>query len=119
MRLKHRAAAAALLLGVAPGALLAQIVEPTTPPEAPVFEAQGEPVFVNRADMYTYRALETYNEPDFVKAFVDAGLLPPVAERLPAEPLVYSAANMPDGAGVYGDVMRHVIGGRPLAWPPG
>ena len=116
MRLTHRAAAAALLLGVAPGALLAQIVEPTTPPEAPVFEAQGEPVFVNRADMYTYRALETYNEPDFVKAFVDAGLLPPVAERLPAEPLVYSAANMPDGAGVYGDVMRHVIGGRPEGW---
>ncbi len=116
MRLTHRAAAAALLLGVAPGALLAQIVEPTTPPEAPVFEAQGEPVFVNRADMYTYRALESYNEPDFVKAFVDAGLLPPVAERLPAEPLVYSAANMPDGAGVYGDVMRHVIGGRPEGW---
>ena len=116
MRLTHRAAAAALLLGVAPGALLAQIVEPTTPPEAPVFEAQGEPVFVNRADMYTYRVLESYNEPDFVKAFVDAGLLPPVAERLPAEPLVYSAANMPDGAGVYGDVMRHVIGGRPEGW---
>jgi peptide/nickel transport system substrate-binding protein len=112
----NRAAAAALLLGVAPGALLAQIVEPTTPPEAPVFEAQGEPVFVNRADMYTYRALESYNEPDFVKAFVDAGLLPPVAERLPAEPLVYSAANMPDGVGVYGDVMRHVIGGRPEGW---
>lgn len=116
MRLKHRAAAAALLLGVAPGALLAQIVEPTTPPEAPVFEAQGEPVFVNRADMYSYKALESYNEPDFVKAFVDAGLLPPVAERLPAEPLVYSAANMPDGVGVYGDVMRHVIGGRPEGW---
>jgi peptide/nickel transport system substrate-binding protein len=116
MRLRHRAAAAALLLGVAPGALLAQIVEPTTPPEAPVFEAQGEPVFVNRSDMYSYKALESYNEPDFVKAFVDAGLLPPVAERLPAEPLVYSAANLPDGVGVYGDVMRHVIGGRPEGW---
>ncbi len=116
MRLRHRAAAAALLLGVAPGALLAQIVEPTTPPEAPVFEAQGEPVFVNRADMYTYRALESYNEPEFVTAFVEAGLLPPVAERLPAEPLVFSAANMPDGIGVYGDVMRHVIGGRPEGW---
>ena len=116
MRVLNRAAAAALLLGVAPGALLAQIVEPTTPPEAPVFEAQGEPVFVNRADMYTYRALESYSEPDFVKAFVDAGLLPPVAERLPAEPLVFSAGDMPDGTGVYGDVMRHVIGGRPEGW---
>jgi peptide/nickel transport system substrate-binding protein len=116
MNVMNRAALAALLLGVAPGALLAQIVEPTTPPEAPVFEAQGEPVFVNRADMYSYRALESYNEPEFVRAFVDAGLLPPVAERLPAEPLVFSAANMPDGVGVYGDVMRHVIGGRPEGW---
>ncbi len=66
--------------------------------------------------MYTYRALESYNEPEFVTAFVEAGLLPPVAERLPAEPLVFSAGNMPDGIGVYGDVMRHVIGGRPEGW---
>ena len=39
-----------------------------------------------------------------------------MAERLPAEPLVYEVANMPDGIGVYGDVMRHVIGGRPEGW---
>lgn len=116
MRFNSRVALATLLMGVAPGALFAQMVEPTTPPEPPVFEAQGEPVFVNRADVYDYRALESYNEPEFVAAFVAAGLLPPVEERLPAEPLVYSAANMPDGIGVYGDVMRHVIGGRPEGW---
>ncbi len=116
MKSMTRAASAALLLGVAPSALFAQIVEPTTPPPAPVFEAQGEPVFVNRDEVYSYRALESYNEPDFVAEFVAAGLLPPVEERLPAEPLVYSAANMPDGIGVYGDVMRHVIGGRPEGW---
>jgi peptide/nickel transport system substrate-binding protein len=116
MRIDRRAAMAALLLGVSPGVLAAQMVEPTAPPEAPVFEAQGEPVFVNRADIMTYRALDSYNEPEFVRAFVDAGLLPPVAERLPAEPMVYLAANMPDGIGVYGDVMRHVIGGRPEGW---
>ena len=40
----------------------------------------------------------------------------PVAERLPKEPLVYKTANMPDGLGVYGDTMRHVIGGRPEGW---
>ena len=51
-----------------------------------------------------------------MSAFVDAGKLPPVAERLPKEPLVYKTANMPDGPGVYGDVMRHVIGGRPEGW---
>jgi len=116
MRQDSRAVMAALLLGASPGALWAQIVEPTAPPAAPEFAAQGEPVFVNRDEMYTYRALDAYQEPEFVTAFVEAGLLPPVKERLPAEPLVYEAANMPDGVGVYGDVMRHVIGGRPEGW---
>jgi len=47
---------------------------------------------------------------------VAAGKLPPVAERLPVEPTVYSAANMLDGIGTYGDTMRHVIGGRSEGW---
>lgn len=116
MKFTTRAVTAALLLGVSPGAVLAEMVAPTTPPAAPAFDAQGEPVFVNRADIYTYRALDSYSEPAYMDAFVTAGTLPPVADRLPAEPLVYSTANMPDGVGVYGDVMRHVIGGRPEGW---
>ena len=111
-----RSAFATIMLGVSATAVMAQMVEPTTPPPAPNFDAQGEPVFVTRADIFEYRALDSYNEPDFVKAFVDAGALPPVAERLPDEPMVYKASNMPDGIGVYGDVMRHVIGGRPEGW---
>jgi peptide/nickel transport system substrate-binding protein len=115
MKLLTRSATAALLMSVAmPG--LAQIVEPTAPPEPAKFEAQGKITFVNRADILEYKALDSYSEPEFVKAFVDAGKLPPVAERLPKEPLVYKIANMPDGAGTYGDVMRHVIGGRPEGW---
>ncbi|SMY06679.1 ABC transporter substrate-binding protein [Flavimaricola marinus] len=116
MNLLSRVASAALLVGLAPGLVSAQIVEATSVPPAPAFDAQGEPVFVNRSDVFEYRALESYAEPDFVAEFVAAGLLPPVAERLPAEPLVYKAGNMPDGPGVYGDVMRHVIGGRPEGW---
>ena len=116
MRLLTRVASAALMAGMAPGLLSAQMVEATAVPAAPVFEAQGEPVFVNRSDIFEYRALESYSEPEFVSAFVAAGKLPPVAERLPREPLVYSTANMPDGAGTYGDTMRHVIGGRPEGW---
>jgi peptide/nickel transport system substrate-binding protein len=111
-----RAAWAALLLGTAPVALSAQVVEPTTPPPAPEFAAQGLPVFVNRDEILSFRALPEYSEPPFVTAFVEAGLLPPVEERLPAEPMVYAAANMPDGLGTYGDVLRHVIGGRPEGW---
>ena len=58
-----------------------------------------------------------YHEPEWVtKNFVDKGLLPPLKDRLPKEPLVYLTANMPDGTGIYGDAMRHVIGGRPEGW---
>ena len=77
----------------------------------------GKPTFVKRADILEYKALPAYSEPAWVtEKFVSTGKLPPVAERLPKEPLVYKTGNMPDGPGVYGDVMRHVIGGRPEGW---
>ncbi len=116
MKMLKRTGLAALMLGVSASALTAEMVAPTTPPEPAKFDALGEPIFVNRDDVFEFRALDSYSEPDWVKAFVDAGKLPPVAERLPKEPMVYKTANMPDGVGVYGDVMRHVIGGRPEGW---
>jgi peptide/nickel transport system substrate-binding protein len=104
---------ASLMLGVS--TLVAQAQ--TTPPDPPKFEAQQSPVFVGIDDILEYKALPEYHEPEWVTTkYVDAGLLPPVAERLPKEPMVYKTANMPDGIGVYGDVMRHVIGGRPQGW---
>ena len=114
---KHALSGAALLLGVSTLAAQAQMVEPTTPPEPPSFDAQGQVEFVGVKDIFEYKALPEYHEPAYVtENFVDEGLLPPVAERLPKEPLVFKTANMPDGIGVYGDAMRHVIGGRPQAW---
>jgi len=108
---------AGLLLSVSIIAAQAQTVTPTTPPDPPTFEAQGTPNFVGIKDMFEYKALPSYSEPDWVTSkYVDAGKLPPVGERLPKEPMVYKTANMPDGVGVYGDVMRHVIGGRPEGW---
>ena len=107
---------AGLMLGISLLAAQAQTVAPTTPPEPPKFDAQQVPTFVGIKDIQEFKALPEYHEPDYVKAFVDAGKLPPVAERLPKEPLVYKTANMPDGIGTYGDVMRHVIGGRPEGW---
>ena len=111
-----RTASTALMVGVSTIAASAQIVGPTTPPEAPAFAAQGEPNFVSRSDIFEYRALDNYSEPAYVTEFVNAGKLPPLAERLPKEPLVYKSANMPNGIGTYGDVIRHVIGGRPEGW---
>lgn len=108
---------AGLLLSVSILAAQAQSVTPTTPPDPPKFEAQGTPNFVGIKDIFEFKALPEYHEPDWVTSkYVDAGKLPPVSERLPKEPLVYKTANMPDGVGVYGDVMRHVIGGRPEGW---
>lgn len=114
---KYALGGAGLLLSVSILAAQAQTVQPTTPPDPPTFDAQGTPTFVGIKDIFEFKALPEYHEPEWVKTkYVDAGTLPPVAERLPKEPLVYKTANMPDGVGVYGDVMRHVIGGRPEGW---
>ena len=111
----HRPAlyGASLLLAVSTLAVNAQ----TVPPDPPKFEAQQSPNFVGVGDILEFRALPEYHEPAWVtEKYVSTGKLPPVAERLPKEPLVFKTANMPDGAGAYGDVLRHVIGGRPQGW---
>lgn len=113
----RRAALASLLLGVSALAVSAQVVGPEPVPEPPAFPAMAKPVLVKQADILEYKALPSYSEPAWVtEQFVSTGKLPPVAERLPQEPMVYKTGNMPDGPGVYGDVMRHVIGGRPEGW---
>lgn len=108
--------AGTLALGVSATAVLADGATPAALPEAPKFDAQGQVTFVGIGDILEYKALEKYGEPDFVKALADAGKLPAVKDRLPKEPMVYKTGNMKDGVGVYGDVMRHVIGGRPEGW---
>ena len=116
-KLMQGTATAVLMVSVSALALHADVVAPTTPPAPPAFDAQGEPNFVKRSDIFEYRALDSYSEPAWVTtSYVETGKLPPVAERLPKEPMVYKTSNMPDGAGTYGDVMRHVIGGRPEGW---
>ena len=86
-------------------------------PEQPPFPAQGKITYVPRDSILEFKALPEYHEPDWVtEKFVKTGKLPPVAERLPKEPMVFKTGNMPDGVGVYGDTMRHVIGGRPEGW---
>ena len=109
---------AGLLLGVSMTAVYAQdLAAPATPPDPTPFAAQGTPTFVNPEDMAVFKALPEYHEPDWVtKQFVDTKKLPPVKDRLPKEPEVFLTKNMADGVGVYGDVMRHVIGGRPQGW---
>ncbi|MQB41381.1 ABC transporter substrate-binding protein [Rhizobium sp. ICMP 5592] len=91
--------------------------EPTVPPVPPVFPAEGKIKYVPRDSILEFKALPEYHEPDWVtEKFVKTGKLPPVKDRLPKEPLVFKTGNMPDGIGVYGDTLRHVIGGRPEGW---
>ncbi|MCF6098627.1 ABC transporter substrate-binding protein [Mesorhizobium muleiense] len=109
--------AAALLFGVSAFVIQAVASEPTIVPEQPPFPAQGEINYVPRDSILEFKALSEYREPEWVtEKFVKTGKLPPLAERLPKEPMVFKSGNMPDGIGVYGDTMRHVIGGRPEGW---
>lgn len=62
------------------------------------------------------KALGAYHEPDWVTALVKAGKLPPVADRLPSQPVVEDMSTTANGDGVYGGVLRHVSGGRPQGW---
>ena len=113
----HALYGASLLLGVSIAAVHAQSVEPTVVPDPPAFSAKGEITFVDANDIYEFGTLPEMHEPDWVTAnFVDTGKLPPLAERVPKEVLIFKSGTMSDGVGVYGDVMRHVIGGRPEGW---
>lgn len=109
--------AAGLALSVSVPALNAFASEPTVPPVPTTFPAEGKIKYVARDSIVEFKALPEYHEPDWVtEKYVKTGKLPPVKDRLPKEPLVFKTANMPDGVGVYGDTMRHVIGGRPEGW---
>lgn len=68
---------------------------------------------IGRDELYTYGSMDGYQQAPFLDDLVAAGKLPPVEDRLPATPLVFSADAMSDGIGEYGGVFRHVIGGRP------
>ena len=60
----------------------------------------------NLDEMLVYKALDSYSEPAYVTAMVEAGELPPVEERLPDNPQVILNSGMSVGPGVYGGVWR-------------
>ncbi|SEQ94186.1 peptide/nickel transport system substrate-binding protein [Faunimonas pinastri] len=76
---------------------------------------KGERTQVAYDKLMQIKALPSYSEPDWVKALVDQGKLPPVKDRLPAKPIVVDTSSV-EGTGVYGGVIRHVSGARPQGW---
>ena len=106
-----------LAVGVSMLAFPALASEPTVPPEPAEFKAQAPITYVPRNSILEFKSLPEYHEPEWVtEKFVKTGGLPAVKDRLPKEPLVFKTGNMPDEIGVYGDTLRHVIGGRPEGW---
>ncbi|MCP4382597.1 MAG: alpha-galactoside ABC transporter substrate-binding protein [Hyphomicrobiales bacterium] len=105
----------ALLSGISGVALSTSgVLADPMPPEKSLSALEYE--LLGRDDLWTYKSLDAYNEAPFLTELVEAGKLPPVGERLPAEPLVHLTDAMSDGVGEYGGVFRHVIGGRPEGW---
>ncbi len=103
-----------LLTSVAAMALTTHAVAEGFPEEKSLSGLEYE--LIGRDDIYTYGSLDSYSEAPFLTELVNAGALPAVADRLPAEPLIFKTGVMVDGIGEYGGVFRHVIGGRPEGW---
>lgn len=85
-------------------------------PPPPVLDQRAAVQLVPYDSIQSFKALDKYNEPEYITNMVAAGTLPAINDRLPEEPLVFNTGIMPDGAGKYGGVFRHVIGGRPQGW---
>jgi peptide/nickel transport system substrate-binding protein len=89
-------------------------------PDPPELDLGGTPVEPLPIDqLVTYMALDEYHEPAWVTELVEAGELPPVEERLPAEPKVILEAAMSDGIGIYGDVWRDFSACPTAGWNNG
>jgi peptide/nickel transport system substrate-binding protein len=81
-------------------------LSPSEYPEPQLIVGSREVQKLPLDQILTYKALDSYSEPDWVSDLVAEGLLPPVEERLPVEPRVILESGMADGIGVYGGVWR-------------
>ncbi len=75
-------------------------------PEAVPLMDSAEVTKYNLDEILTYKALDSYQQPEWMDALVADGSLPPVEERLPTEPQVILTGGMSDGIGTYGGVWR-------------
>jgi|SwirhirootsSR3_FD_contig_81_1788278_length_2621_multi_2_in_0_out_0_2 peptide/nickel transport system substrate-binding protein len=101
------AAPAAAEATKAPEVVMGTVKPPVPYGDAPKLDVVGgEAKRMPINQIVTYKALDNYSEPDFVKKLVDEGKLPPVKDRLPKEPQVLLSAAMKDGPGEYGDLWR-------------
>lgn len=93
-----------------------ELAAPVEYPEGQVVEGGREPVTFAMEGIVQFKALESYCEPEWVTELVEAGELPPIEERLPNEPWVYSEGFASDGPGEYGGVWRGVWAANTEGW---
>lgn len=94
----------------------AQLQGPIPYPPGQVLAGSREPKQFNLNEMMYYKKLDKYSEPEYITKLVEAGKLPPVAERLPEEPQVIPNGFFSDGPGVYGGVFRDVWAAPTEGW---
>jgi peptide/nickel transport system substrate-binding protein len=85
-----------------------ELAAPIPYPEGQVLQGGREPVTFEIDDMITHQSFDEYCEAPYLTKLVEEGKLPPVAERLPAEPVVYKNDFFSDGPGEYGGIWRGV-----------
>jgi peptide/nickel transport system substrate-binding protein len=85
-----------------------ELAAPIPYPEGQVLAGSREPVTFEVSEIQEYRAFDQYCEAEYLTRLVEEGKLPPVEERLPAEPLVFKTGFMSDGIGEYGGIWRDV-----------
>lgn len=85
-------------------------------PAGQVMAGGRQPKLYKLEEMLSYKKLDAYSEPEFIKKLVDAGTLPAVGERLPEEPQVVMNSFFSDGPGEYGGVMRDVWAAPTEGW---
>ena len=115
MKSMNRGIAAALAAGTGLACLTADAALADMMPEEKSMAAL-EWELLGRDELWTYKSLDSYQEAPFLSSMVADGKLPPVSDRIPAEPLVHLTGATTDGIGEYGGIFRHVIGGRPEGW---
>ena len=108
---------AAVMLSMV-GSGFAQMGEVADPIPYPEGVPLGDSTIVTFSldELLVYKALDSYSEPEWVTELVEAGELPPVAERLPENPQVILYSGMSTGPGVYGGVWRDFAGVGTEGW---
>ena len=110
------AAPAAGVATAAPATAAGGLQGPIPYPAGRAMAGSREPKLFNINQMWTYKKLDKYSEPDYIAEAVKAGTLPPVEQRLPETPQVMLNSLFSDGPGQYGGVMRDVWAANTEGW---